>query len=76
MLVGTRNKWVGTSSAHFPYLRNKRGSQWRQLWPEWKPQHRSGKNSQEVATPTCLVSSVNKALFGSAQSTNKVAIYL
>jgi len=44
---------VGTSSAHFPYLRNKGGSQWRQLWPEWKPRHRSGKNSREVATPTC-----------------------
>ena len=44
---------VGTSSAHFPYLRNKGGSQWRQLRPEWKTQHRSGKNSQEVATPTC-----------------------
>jgi len=41
------------SSAHFPYLRNKGGSQWRRLRPEWKPQHRSGKNSQEVATPTC-----------------------
>jgi len=25
---------VGTSSAHFSYLRNKGGSQWRQLWPE------------------------------------------
>ena len=44
---------VGTSSAYFPYLRNKGGSQWRQLRPEWKPQNRSGKNSQEVATPTC-----------------------
>jgi len=44
---------VGTSSGHFPYLRNKGGSQWRQLRPEWKRQHRSGKNSQEVATPTC-----------------------
>jgi len=44
---------VGTSSAHFPYLRNKGGLQWRQLRPEWKPQHCSGKNSQEVATPTC-----------------------
>jgi len=44
---------IGTSSAHFPYLRNKGGSQWRQLRPEWQPQHRSGKNSQEVATPTC-----------------------
>ena len=44
---------VGTSCAHFPYLRNKGGSQWRQLWPEWKPQHRSGKNSQEVAIPNC-----------------------
>jgi len=40
------------SSAHFPYLRNKGGSQWRQLRPEWKPQHRSGKNPQ-VATPNC-----------------------
>jgi len=28
---------VGTSSTHFPYLRNKGGSQWRQLQPEWKP---------------------------------------
>ena len=44
---------VGYSSAHFPYLRNKGSSQWRQLRPEWEPQHRSGKNSQEVATPTC-----------------------
>jgi len=44
---------VDTSSAHFPFLRNKGGSQWRQLRPEWKPQHRSGKNSQEVPTPTC-----------------------
>jgi len=44
---------VGTSSAHFPYLRNKGSSQWRQLRPEWKPQHRSGKNLQEVATPAC-----------------------
>jgi len=44
---------VGTSNANFPFLRNKGGSQWRQLWPEWKPQHRSGKNSQEVAYPTC-----------------------
>jgi len=44
---------VGTSSAHFSYLRNKRGSRWRQLRPEWKLQHRSGNNSQEVATPTC-----------------------
>ena len=44
---------VGTSSAHFPYLHNKGGSQWRQLRPEWKPQHRSGKNSQEIATPFC-----------------------
>jgi len=41
------------SSAHFPFLHNKGSSQWRQLRPEWKPQHRSGKNSQEVATPTC-----------------------
>jgi len=44
---------VGTSSAHFPYLCNKERSQWRQLRPEWKLQHRSGKNSQEVAIPTC-----------------------
>jgi len=44
---------VGTSSAHFPYLPNKGGSHRRQLRPEWKPQYRSGKNSQEVATPTC-----------------------
>jgi len=44
---------VGTSSAHFPYLHNKGGSQWRQLRSEWKPQHRSGNNSQEIATPTC-----------------------
>ena len=44
---------VGTSSAHFSYLHNKRGSQWTQLRPEWKPQHRSGKNSQKIATPTC-----------------------
>jgi len=44
---------VGTSCAHFPYLRNKGSWQWRQLRPEWKPQHCSGKNSQEVATPTC-----------------------
>jgi len=29
---------VGTSNAYFPYLRNKGGSQWRQLRPEWKPQ--------------------------------------
>jgi len=43
---------VGISSVHFPYLRNKGGSQWRLLRPEWKPQHRSGKNS-EVAIPTC-----------------------
>jgi len=41
------------SSAHFPYLRDKEGSQWRQLGPEWKPQHRSGKNSLELATQTC-----------------------
>jgi len=45
---------VGTSSAHFPYLRNKGSSQWRQLRPEWERQHRSGKNSPEVATPTCF----------------------
>jgi len=44
---------VSTSSAHFPYLRNKGGSQSRQLRPEWKPQHRNGKNSQKAATPTC-----------------------
>jgi len=44
---------VSTSSVHFPYLRNKGGWQWRQLRPEWKPQHRSGKSLQEVATPTC-----------------------
>jgi len=30
---------VGTSSAHFPSLRNKGGSKWRQLQPEWKTQH-------------------------------------
>jgi len=44
---------VGTSSANLPYLSNKGSSQWRQLRPEWKPQHHSGKNSQEVATQTC-----------------------
>ena len=45
---------VGTSSAHFPYLRNKGGSQWRQLRPEWKPQHRSGKISQGGRNPNLL----------------------
>jgi len=44
---------VGTSNVHFPYLRNKGGSQWRQFRPEWKPQHCSGKNLQEVTIPTC-----------------------